>query len=192
MYPFCTRPPYRSVLRFLAVFAACVTLPLGAVVATAAESPEDSRSRFVQLDSEIQAIKEEILEINREILALEELALQGRGQELIVLVSMASDSPVTPDSISLQLDGRTLSRHRYSDRETDALREGGVHRLFVGRVQQGQHRLEVTVKSRQAGERDVRQEHSLAINRAGGRRYIEVQLGPVEQRRQPGLTIRSW
>ena len=72
-----------------------------------ADERSDTRERFVELDGEIQAIKEEILEINRDILLLEELSLYPHGQQLVVLVSVANNSPVNPDTISLQLDGQT-------------------------------------------------------------------------------------
>lgn len=58
------------------------------VILQAAERP-DTRARFVELDSEIQAIKEEILAINQEILLLEASSLYPRGEQLVVLVSIA-------------------------------------------------------------------------------------------------------
>ena len=109
-----------------------------------------SRDRFVQLDSEIQAIKEEILDINRDILLLEEMSLYPHGQQLIVLVSVAANSTLTADTISLQLDGQVVSQHQYTASEHAAMQAGGVHRLYTGKVDDGQHQLQVSVSGRQA------------------------------------------
>jgi hypothetical protein len=156
------------------------------------KSCSDTRERFIELDGEIQAIKEEILEINREILLLEELSLYPHGQQLVVLVSVASNSPVNPDSISLQLDGQTVNHHIYTGSEGAALQEGGVHRLYTGRLSDGEHKLEVSVTGKQAGGRAFHQQRSVTITKTPGRKYLELQLGPGGNKSGPGLTIREW
>jgi len=153
---------------------------------------DDSRDQFVKLDSEIQAIKEEVLDINREILLIEELSLYPHGQQMIVLVSVATNSLVRPGSISLQLDGQTVSQHHYTDSEHAALLEGGVHRLYTGRVDGGEHRLQVSVTGEQAKGNAFSQQHSATISKQAGRKYVELQLGPREGTAEPVLTIREW
>ncbi len=83
------------------LFTVCVSCVLlsGAGTAPLEGEPRDTRERYIELDGEIQAIKEEILEINRDILLLEELSLYPHGQQLVVLVSVANNSALNPDSI---------------------------------------------------------------------------------------------
>jgi len=157
----------------------------------AQESPA-TRDRFVELDSELQAIKEEILEINRDILLLEELSLYPGGEQLVVLVSMAGGNQFYAQRITLRLDGQTVSQHDYSDSETDALREGGVHRLYTGGLTEGEHRLEVSLSGRQARNRDFRERRGVTMNKRPGRKYMELHLGPGEKSSEPKVTIREW
>ena len=160
-----------------------------------AAQPDDSgntRERFVKLDGEIQAIKEQILEINRDILLLEEMSLYPHGQQLVVLVSVAKDSPVNPDTIALQLDGQAVSQHRYSGSEGDALQEGGVHRLYTGRLSDGKHSLEISVTGKQAKDRVFNQQRSVTITKTPGRKYMELHLGPGKDAAEPVLTVREW
>jgi len=152
----------------------------------------DTRERYIELDGEIQAIKEEVLEINRDILLLEELSLYPHGQQLVVLVSIASDSPVYLDSISLQLDEQPVSRHNYTGSESAALQEGGVHRLYTGRLGNGTHRLEVSVTGKRAKGQVFQQQRSITITKRSGRKYMELHLGPGQDRSEPVLTIREW
>jgi len=191
----CTKQCWQSVRLLLAVCVSCVFLTgAGAGAGAAAQTDErsDTRERFVELDGEIQAIKEEVLEINRDILLLEELSLYPHGQQLVVLVSVAKNSPVNPDSISLQLDGQTVSHHIYTGSEGAALHEGGVHRLYTGRLSDGEHMLSVTVTGKQARGRAFHQQRSEVIIKAPGRKYMELHLGPEENTSEPGLVIREW
>lgn len=160
-----------------------------------AAQPDDSantRERFVKLDGEIQAIKEEILDINRDILLLEEMSLYPHGQQLVVLVSVASNSPVNPETIQLHLDGQSVSNHLYTGSEAVALQEGGVHRLYSGRLSDGRHRLEISVTGKQAQDRAFNQQRSVTITKAAGRKYMELHLGPGKDAAEPVLTVREW
>ncbi len=191
MHLSCTKHCWRSVRLLFAVCASCVFL-IGAGAGPQTDERSDTRERFVKLDGEIQAIKAEILEINQDILLLEELSLYPHGQQLVVLVSVAKNSPVNPDSISLQLDGHIVNRHIYTASESAALQGGGVHRLYTGRLSDGKHRLEVSVTGRQARGRAFEQQRSVAITKDPGRKYLELHLGPGENTSEPGLTIREW
>ncbi len=176
------------------LFTACVAaifLAAAGVPLQADEHP-DTRERFVELDSEIQAIKEEILAINRDIMLLEELSLYPHSQQLVVLVSVAIGSLVNPERITLQLDGQTVSQHDYSASEGAALLEGGVHRLYAGRLSEGEHRLDVSVTGRRARDKAFRQQRSVTVTKMPGRKTIELHLGPGKQRSEPGVTIRQW
>jgi hypothetical protein len=182
---------WQSVRLLFTVCVSCVFLS-GAGEVPQPDEQRDTREQFVVLDGEIQAIKEEILEINRDILLLEELSLYPHGQQLVVLVSIATNNPVNPDSISLQLDGQTVSRHHYTGSEGAALQEGGVHRLYTGRLTAGEHRLEVSVTGKQAKGQAFQQQRSVTITKRPGRKYVELHLGPDEGSPEPGLTIREW
>ena len=160
-----------------------------------AAPPDDSantRERFVKLDGEIQAIKEEILDINRDILQLEEMSLYPHGQQLVVLVSVASDSLVNPEIIQLHLDGQSVSNHIYTGSEAVALQEGGVHRLYTGRLSDGKHNLEISVTGKQAKDRAFSQQRSVTITKMPGRKYMELHLGPGKDAVEPVLTVREW
>ena len=180
-----------SVWLLLAVCVCCVFLA-SARAAPPADERGDSRESFVKLDSEIQAIKEEILGINRDILLLEELSLYPHGQQLVVLVSVANDSTVNPDTIALQLDGQMVSQHRYSGSEGAALQEGGVHRFYSGRLSDGEHSLVISVTGKRAKGQVFQQQRSVSITKRPGRKYLELHLGPGDDTSEPGLTVREW
>jgi hypothetical protein len=191
MMHFFRSPCWRSVRQ---LFTACVSSILLTAAATPlqADGRLDTRERFVELDSEIQAIKQEILGINREILLLEESSLYPDGEQLVVLVSIANGSTVYPERITLHLDGHTVTQHDYSGSEGAALHAGGVQRLYAGRLTEGEHRLDVSLSGRLARNKAFQQQHSVTITKMPGRKYMELQLGPAEEKSQPGVTVREW
>jgi hypothetical protein len=58
------------------------------------------------------------------------------------------------DAVRVQIDGQLVAHHIYSAKELEALRKGGVQRLYVGNVATGEHRLEVLVDAKLAGGAD--------------------------------------
>jgi len=157
-----------------------------------AEERPALRESFVELDSEIQAIKQEIVAINQELLLLEESSLYPQGEQLVVLLSIADGSEVDPARVTLQLDAQTLKQHDYSGSESAALREGGVHRLYSGKLSEGEHTLNLSVSGNLGRGKVFKQQRSLSITKLPGRKTLEVQLGPGAKKSEAGVTIRQW
>lgn len=176
-----------SIALFISTVALCAV-----AVALRAEQAVESHERFIELDSELQAIKEEILAINRDMLPLEEMSLYPQGQQMVVLVSIAAGSGLSAARVTLNIDGQIVSRYDYSEQESNALLKGGVHRLYSGGVSEGQHRVEVTLSGRRSRNKPFTERKSTTIHKAPGRKYLELHLGPGERKSEPALTIRGW
>ena len=72
------------------------------------------------------------------------------------------------------------------------LQAGGVQRLYAGRLTEGEHRLDVSLSGRLARKKAFQQQRSVTITKMPGRKYMELQLGPGEEKSQPGVTVREW
>jgi hypothetical protein len=164
----------------------------GVGFALANEDRVDARERFIEVDREIQAVKQEVLEINREIMLLEEQLLYPQDQQLLVFVSLSNSRPVDIDSISLALDGQTISRHVYSAGEKAALNNGGVHRLYVGRLDKGTHIVDVSVSARTKDEQQFFRQHSAKIVKGSGRKVMELNIASGDEGTDPQFTIHQW
>jgi hypothetical protein len=55
------------------------------------------------------------------------------------------------DAVRLQIDGRLVAHHIYTAKELEALRKGGVQRIYVGNVSTGDHKLEVLIDGKLEG-----------------------------------------
>jgi hypothetical protein len=112
------------------------------------------------LDEQVQEIKSDVLAISSELSLLEEKLLYPSGTQVAVFVALAKGDPMRLDAVRLQIDGQLVAHYIYSFKELEALRKGGVQRVYVGNVTTGEHQLEVLVDGKLEGGADFsRTEH---------------------------------
>jgi len=112
------------------------------------------------LDEQVQEIKSDVLAIAQELSRLEEKLLYPSGTQVAVFVAVAEGDPMRLDAVRLQIDGQLVAHYIYSFKELEALRKGGVQRIYVGNVSTGDHQLDVLVDGKLEGGADFsRTEH---------------------------------
>ena len=104
-----------------------------------------------------------------------------------MFVSAADNSPVAPYAVSLALDNKEVANHVYTEREADALRTGGIQRLYTGNILMGKHKLRVTFSQRQKDGKIRRHETEYAFTKDTDTAYIEV----IVNDRAPQVTVNS-
>jgi len=112
------------------------------------------------LDEQVQEVKSDVLSMSQELSRLEEKLLYPSGTQVAIFVALAKGDQMRLDSVRLQIDGQLVTHHIYSAKELEALRKGGVQRIYVGNVSTGDHQLEVLVDAKlQDGKDFSRTEH---------------------------------
>jgi len=119
-----------------------VALCFIAVNSAVAADAEAMRS----LDEQVQEIKSDVLAIAAELDVLEEQLLFPSNTQVSVFVSIEAAEKMRLDSLELTIDGAPAAHYIYSFKELEALREGGVQRLYTGNVSRGAHAVQVAVK----------------------------------------------
>jgi len=97
------------------------------------------------LDEQVQEIKSDVLSIAAELNQLEEKLLYPSDTQVAIFVALSKGDQLRLDAVRLQIDGQLVAHYIYSFKELDALRKGGVQRVYVGNVPTGDHKLEVVV-----------------------------------------------
>ena len=124
-------------------------------VAGPAWAAEDTdRQQMKGLDEQVQEIKSDVLSIAAELNLLEEKLLYPSGTQVAVFVALEHGDPLRLDAVRLSINGQLVAHYIYSFKELDALRDGGVQRLYVGNLPTGDHELEVQVNGKQEGGED--------------------------------------
>ena len=144
------------------------------------------------LDDEIQDLKAEILDLNRELFLLEEELLFPANTQIAVFVSMDVGEFFALDSVQLQLDGKEVGNYLYTEREVEALHRGGVHRLFLGNVKTGDHELVATFTGLGPHGREYRRGAVLNFDKQIGAKFVELRITDREVKQQPEFFVREW
>ncbi len=144
------------------------------------------------MDEELQALKAEILDLNRELFLLEEELLFPANTQVAVFLSLDIGEFFALDSVQLKLDGKQVSNYLYTEREVEALHRGGVQQLYLGNVKTGAHELVAIFTGVGPHGREYRRGASLEFNKQIGAKFVELQISDRETKQQPEFFVREW
>lgn len=144
------------------------------------------------LDQRVQALKKEVLDLNRDLFLLEEDLLFPANTQVAFFVSMDIGEYFALDSVTLTIDGKEVSNYLYTAREIDALMRGGVHRLHTANLKAGEHELVAVFTGQGPQQRDYRRAASLQFEKGLGARYVELKISDRASKQQPEFVIRNW
>ena len=117
-------------------------LLLGASAASAPAQPPASNIPSAQaLDLELQGLKSEALALTRELRDAELGQLYPAGSRTSFYVSVKVPGFML-DGISVRINDKDSTAHRYTDTESRAMLRDGWHRLHVQRLEPGTYRLQ--------------------------------------------------
>src|SRR5213083_2547870 len=119
--------------------------PPAAVQEPSQEDISSDQREMRGLDEQIQEIKSDSLRMSAELSQLEEKLLYPSGTQVAIFVELAKSDTMRLDAVRLQIDGQLVAHYIYSAKELQALRKGGVQRIYVGNVATGEHKLNVLV-----------------------------------------------
>ena len=145
-----------------------------------------------QLEAQVQDLKEQILELNKDLFILEEELLYPSNTQLAVFLSLDIGSFFALDAVKLTLDGELVSNYLYTDRQLDALARGGVQRLFIGNLKKGKHELVAVFTGRGPQGRDYRRATSVTFEKTSDAKYIELKITDKTANNQPEFVAKQW
>ena len=134
----------------------------------AASSQSDSRQKFRSLDEDVQDLKKEVLDLNRDLFLLEEELLFPANSQVAFFISMDVGEYFGLDSVNLKIDGKEVSNYLYTQREVDSLIRGGVHRLHMGNLKVGDHELIAVFTGKGPHTRNYRRGATVTLNKGIG------------------------
>ena len=163
---------------------------------TAAESAESAMSvqgeEFRSIDGDVQALKDEVLELNRDLFLLEEELLFPANTQVAFFLSVDVGEYFKLDSVSLKIDGKEVANYLYTDKEADALTRGGVQRLHMENLKTGEHELVAVFTGYGPHQREYRRGATVELNKGLGAKYVELAITDKVSKQQPEFDVREW
>ena len=150
------------------------------------------RQQFRSLDEDVQALKKEVLDLNRDLFLLEEELLFPANSQVAFFISMDVGEYFSLDSVNLKIDGKEVANYLYTDREIGALRRGGVHRVHMGNLKTGEHELIAIFTGKGPNVRDYRRGATLNLEKGIGAKYVELAISDTIKKQQPEFVIKEW
>ncbi len=144
------------------------------------------------VDSEVQVLKDEVLDLNRELFLLEEELLFPANTQVAVFVSMDVGDFFDLDSVQLRIDDKPVSNYLYTEREVAALLRGGVHRIYLGNLKTGEHELTAVFTGQGPHARDYRRGATLKVEKGIGAKFVELRISDRESKQQPEFLVKEW
>ena len=135
-----------------------------------------------------------MIELESDIHALEKNLLFPPVTRTQVYISLEPEVNFIFQSVSVKVDNEEKSFHIYSDVELEALRVGGVQRLWEGNVSVGKHQLQIAVNGTNLrGERPVveKKEYNFEKTTVGSSLELKV-LAAGEKRKSVSFEIKDW
>ena len=178
-----------------AVSAAQDAGPMAATVAEARNTDSQEtrqRDEFRELDKDVQSLKKEVLDLNRDLFLLEEELLFPANSQVAFFISMDVGEYFELDSVQLTIDGKEVANYLYTAREADALVRGGVHRVHMANLKTGEHELVAIFTGKGPHVRDYRRGATLMFNKGIGAKYLELEITDRVKKQQPEFVIKEW
>lgn len=162
------------------------------VVETDDDLLDEAEPEEATLDEEIEALKKEVLSLNRDLFILEEDLLFPSNTQFSVFLSMNAGALFSLDSIQLKIDDKNIANHLYTERELAALKRGGVQRLYIGNLPSGEHEVVMIFTGVGPKGRDYRLGETAVIVKTTEPQFIEFIVEDDTGKEQPQFDVRVW
>jgi hypothetical protein len=144
------------------------------------------------LDGRIQDAKADVIKLNRDLLVLEEELLFPANTQVALFVSMDVGKMFQLDSVQVKLDDKVVANYLYTALEVEALHRGGVQRVYLGNLKNGQHELVAFFTGKGPHERDYRRGANVKFEKTGEAKYIELRIQDSAGKLQPEFDVKLW
>jgi hypothetical protein len=180
-----------GLLRLAVVTTLCLLAIACLLGAMPSRAEGTDREQMRGLDEQVQEIKSDVLAISAELSRLEEKLLYPSDTQVAVFVALASQDATRLDAVRVQIDGQLVAHYIYSFKELDALRRGGVQRLYVGNVATGDHTIAVQVDGKSTGGADFSRQEQFTFNKGVGPKLVGLTVSGPDTGRPP-VELGNW
>jgi hypothetical protein len=173
-------------------------VPPAGAAATPEAAPADATSSaappgdFKTLDQEVQGLKKDVIDLNKDLFVLEEELLFPANTQVALYVSMDVGSFFALDSVTVKIDNKEVKNYLYTAREADALLKGGVQQIYLGNLKVGKHELVAFFTGKGPQERDYKRGATLTFDKGVGAKYLELKITDRVAKHQPEFLIKDW
>jgi len=144
------------------------------------------------ISREIEELKNDVLQLNRDLFILEEDLLFSANTQISIFVSVDVDGLFELDSVKLKVDDKIVSNYLYTAREANALNRGGIQRLYIGNLTSGEHEITALFIGKGPNKRDFKRAVTRVIEKTDGAKFVELKIAGDISKEQPDFIVKVW
>lgn len=154
----------------------------------AAEEAVPPEAPPAQLDVQMEDVKKALSKLKRDLVILEEDLLFPASSQVAVFLSMDVGKFFNLDAVTLKVNGKQVTHHLYTQKQVDALARGGVQKLYVGNVKQGDNRVTAFFTGTGPNGRDFRRATTVDFEKGFEPTFIELAINDATEDYQPDFS----
>jgi len=157
-----------------------------------AAAPVTSTQAARGVDQDVQVLKKQLVDLNRDLFKLEEELLYPASTQVAVFLSVDVGTFFALDSVTVKVDDKEVAHYLYTDREVQALHRGGVQKLYIGNLKAGSHEIVAFFTGKGPHDRDYRRGATLQFEKEVGAKYVELRISDRVASLEPEFVVRQW
>jgi len=155
------------------------------------QAAEVTQGQVKGLDEQVQDIKQDVLQLTSELSRLEEKLLFPSNTQVSLFVSLKGDEGFVLDSMQIKVDNKVVAQHLYTYKEIEALRAGGVQRIYTGNIKTGDHELVASFIGRSKSGNEYQRSEKYTVTKAVGPKFVEIEISGSSSSDQT-LSFNDW
>lgn len=143
------------------------------------------------LDEQIVAIKEEMLQLGREVKLLEDVFLYPPESKIALYLSMNVGNLFTLQKISLVINEERVADYLYSGREESGLKKGAAQRIYIGNHVPGEYEMRLVLYGVGPHGRQYKRAVSHRFTKQEKEKIMQVVVYDDAHRQQPAFFVED-
>ncbi len=184
--PTATKQPKVSIVKRIGASQCIMAIALIVAIAlTLASFAARAQSDAPPLATQIEDLKKSLIELNRDLFILEEDLLFPSSTQIAVYLSLDIGTYFKLDAVELKIDDETVTNYLYTDRQVNALQRGGVQRLYMGNINQGEHEITAFFIGIGPENRPYKRAVTLTLEKDDEATAVELKISDSTAKHQP-------
>ncbi len=150
-----------------------------------------TRDQIKGLDEQVQDIKKDVIDLTADLLQLEEKLLYPSNSQFSIFISLEDKEDLRLDAVQVKLQNKVLAHHLYTFSELEAMKRGGVQRIYTGNIKTGDHQLVVQYSAMSSSGAELKHSATYSLQKRIGPKFVEIKIGGDEAG-DKGMVFKDW
>ncbi len=161
-------------------------------VVLAQQNGDSVATQQTQVQQELQALKKDVVALNRALFVLEEDLLFPASTQVAVFVSLDIGRFFKLDSVELKLNDSEVVGFLYTDLQRRALEQGGIQKIYTGNIKMGTHQITALFTGKDNQQRDVKRAVHYSFEKTEDAVMLEIKIQDDSATHKSNFVVEEW